>query len=510
MSNGYGSSSSSTTTTTTSTPQEPAIVTSTTNALGQVAPLGFHYMPDGTLMSDAQHASLYGSAPEEFVISDFKMDFSNIGFSSIEKPYTVVGPPQAIFSLKIKNAAGNWYNFINRAFQAAETGLFNKTIEDYGSGTVKIPTVTSADQYDIFLFAEAKTRHANYVEARFGDNTIDLNSSIGSSSRLLRKLIRQVDNITITISALSKNSIAAYTPSAITTTSFSILPGSKNIVKIPFNLLITAASTKSYAIGYTPTTEDVLTFVARTIGAANIITGEDSETSSEYSRRWKLDNVAGLAAGMVPIGTNITAGSIIADYETTTTSINDAGEEIFNVAVSIPAVNKSGTPSYSDGLINTQSGEITFNLEQAQALASDTVKFMANGQDLMYEQYGHRMSITDVEITPVQVTTTVNDTDCTGSASLATFDITSVTGIMDDVSTVSGVNINPSVADPTVTNISSNTITISAAQTLENGQTLNFNGATDKIRITGNIEFTEIGSRPATIYFDLERFLLAQ
>ena len=101
MSNGYGSSSYSTTTTT-STPKAPAIVTSTTNALGQVAPLGFHYMPDGTLMSDAQHASLYGSAPEEFVISDFKMDFSNIGFGSIEKPYTVVGPPQAIFSLKIK------------------------------------------------------------------------------------------------------------------------------------------------------------------------------------------------------------------------------------------------------------------------------------------------------------------------------------------------------------------------------------------------------------------------
>ena len=34
---------------------------SATNAQGQVAPPGFHYMPDGTLMSDVEHARLFGS-----------------------------------------------------------------------------------------------------------------------------------------------------------------------------------------------------------------------------------------------------------------------------------------------------------------------------------------------------------------------------------------------------------------------------------------------------------------
>ena len=34
---------------------------SATNAQGQTAPDGYHYMPDGTLMSDAEHLALYGS-----------------------------------------------------------------------------------------------------------------------------------------------------------------------------------------------------------------------------------------------------------------------------------------------------------------------------------------------------------------------------------------------------------------------------------------------------------------
>jgi len=34
------------------------------NAQGQTAPRGYHYMPDGTLMSDAEHARLYGASPE--------------------------------------------------------------------------------------------------------------------------------------------------------------------------------------------------------------------------------------------------------------------------------------------------------------------------------------------------------------------------------------------------------------------------------------------------------------
>ena len=48
---------------------------SMTNAQGQTAPPGYHYMPDGTLMSDAEHARLYG--PKK-VIRSFNLDLSDI------------------------------------------------------------------------------------------------------------------------------------------------------------------------------------------------------------------------------------------------------------------------------------------------------------------------------------------------------------------------------------------------------------------------------------------------
>ena len=43
-----------------------------TNSQGQPAPFGYHYMADGTLMSDAKHASLYADQKE---ITGLNMDY---------------------------------------------------------------------------------------------------------------------------------------------------------------------------------------------------------------------------------------------------------------------------------------------------------------------------------------------------------------------------------------------------------------------------------------------------
>jgi hypothetical protein len=58
MSNGYGSSSGSGNRTGGQSNQRR------TNPQGRVAPEGFHYMPDGTLMSDVEHNKLYGGSSE--------------------------------------------------------------------------------------------------------------------------------------------------------------------------------------------------------------------------------------------------------------------------------------------------------------------------------------------------------------------------------------------------------------------------------------------------------------
>ena len=87
MSNGYGGSSDN-------------IQRSTTNVQGQVAPPGFHYMPDGTLMSDAVHARLHGL---QKVIRGFDLDLNDIKQSGEERRLTISGDNGAVFYLEIRN-----------------------------------------------------------------------------------------------------------------------------------------------------------------------------------------------------------------------------------------------------------------------------------------------------------------------------------------------------------------------------------------------------------------------
>ena len=53
-----------------STPPQQSI----TNSQGQTAPAGYHYMPDGSLMSDVEHARLYNKK----IINSINLDLADI------------------------------------------------------------------------------------------------------------------------------------------------------------------------------------------------------------------------------------------------------------------------------------------------------------------------------------------------------------------------------------------------------------------------------------------------
>jgi len=240
------------------------------NAQGQIAPDGYHYMPDGTLMSDIEHARTYGGG----TIKSFNLDTTNIKASGEKRRFTLTG--DGTFSLMIKNESDYYYNFNTNKFQATNTRLANKKIlSNHYAGNISFPAAptttdivdgavtsgvkvvmdnnvatkmevgdrvtgnaalnaanvtvvalnpdddnvkefsmseaiaiaddavlifTGSDQYDVFLFAENGTKHANYNEVRFDDDSIDINSSTGSDSLLLRKVIYQTLNIRLTFS----------------------------------------------------------------------------------------------------------------------------------------------------------------------------------------------------------------------------------------------------------------------------------------------------------------------
>jgi len=111
-----------------------------------------------------------------------------------------------------------------------------------------------------------------------------------------------------------------------------------------------------------------------------------------------------------------------------------------------------------------------------------------------------------VALTPITTTTTSAVSNSTSVP------VTSRNGILDSVSTVSGIGINPALVDPTVSSgagavSGAGTLVLSAAQTLEDGITLAFANAGQQAVITGNIEILSAGVANKTIHFDVEKLL---
>ena len=136
-------------------------------------------------------------------------------------------------------------------------------------------TFAGANQYDIFLFAETiyDTVHSEYTEARFIDDSIDINSSSGSNSNLVQKVIYQTLDVDITISGLSPSSTITNIGSDSKTITTS---RSKSKNKIPFSFTIGTGTSNALSIKKQPESKDIITFITATVGATPIdIPGED-------------------------------------------------------------------------------------------------------------------------------------------------------------------------------------------------------------------------------------------
>jgi len=246
---------------------------STSSAQSQTAPPGFHYMPDGSLMADAAmpNASLPSSAGAK-IIKSFDLDLSNIRAGGGTRRFTISGTKNAMFSLEIKNGT-TYYNFQTKLFQATRTRLNNIVIETgLYVNDITFPSVAAGAQYDIHLFAEQDTDHADYEEVRLDDNSVDINSSTGSRSKILQKVIYQTLDTTIT---LSNNSPTGVITSIVNTTDTIAGSRSKGVAKTSFEIKATFAA-GGISIDRQPTESDVTASVTRTIGAAPIeVKGED-------------------------------------------------------------------------------------------------------------------------------------------------------------------------------------------------------------------------------------------
>jgi hypothetical protein len=169
------------------------------NAQGQSAPAGYHYMLDGTLMSDAEHGVVSSK-----VIESFDLDLSDLPYTREVRQFTISGDNGAQFILEIKSGS-TFYNFTTNTFQATPSRLEVSIGSGGYRNSITFPTVAIDSQYDIYLYAVPGTTHAAYSEVRFGDGSLDINGSSGSNSLMMQKVIYQYATIDLTISGYSPN-----------------------------------------------------------------------------------------------------------------------------------------------------------------------------------------------------------------------------------------------------------------------------------------------------------------
>jgi hypothetical protein len=231
----------------------------TTNAQGQAAPSGYHYMPDGKLMRNADMQIKN--------ISGFVLDTSDIEEAGEVRSLVIEGDDGAEFILEIKNGDNYYYNFVTNTFQAAQAKLDETITGGNYTAQVNFPLVESEDQYDMFLHAKPGTKHTLYNEVRFADGSLDINSSSGSNSLMLQKVIYQYLNIILTISTAAPT--LAFTPSASTDNEITISSG-KSKGKIPFTVTSTSATDESFVISAQPSSNNVYSAFTRVVGSSPV------------------------------------------------------------------------------------------------------------------------------------------------------------------------------------------------------------------------------------------------
>tara|TARA_R100000322_G_scaffold163493_1_gene127108 strand:+ start:1770 stop:3149 length:1380 start_codon:yes stop_codon:yes gene_type:complete len=450
-------------------------------------------------------------------ITNFEIDTSNIPQIGGTRNFTVYGEDGAGFYLVVKNEDPKWYNFTTNTFQSAETNLkAEASIAGY-TGTIFFPQVSDADQYEIYLITDISldSEHERFVPAFDESGAIDINRSFGSNSNFLSRRIYQTLDSVLTITPSELSSDAGFNSMTVTSDTITTsIDGSAPA--IDFKIVATAANGSAFKIDRQPTPSDFYFSVDRTLTTFFRTGLAGSGTNSRFG--FNCTNIALLEEGMSVTGTNVTANTIISSKEDIVTSQAGTDQENTIVLKSKKGLRRTGATSISyDSTTKvrtvTTAGEVIFDKPQVDALQLGTVTFSGYGIDQINRLTGWDISITDlkVEILPANRISTTTTSAVSNSTSVP---ITNAFGIMDDVSTVSSVNI---IGDsPTVTaigsyNVSSAntaTLTLSSAQTLESGETLNFDGAAGRITITGKIR-TNKASSAATINIDISRFITA-
>ena len=581
---------------------------------GVKAPEGFHYMPNGRLMNDADHIAVNGYSEKK--ITSVEIDYRDIDPSGGRKTITVIGSPGFIFSLEIyEGSRASYYNFKTKAWATSSYKLTNiQGANGAVSVGIDFPAQSTLKTFTINIYAETveniKTTHNAFQEVKNEDGSLNLNASTGSDSGVITKTLYQdvvkhlylsaispskthsstgttngavssnrmiidqdatdpsivevgdlisctgiagtlgvlvtkinpdgdniheiemsaadvvSDGVTVTFFPAFRGMIPNNISSTVGRADLEITSGSSG--SFEFSVTLSALGGRGFYVNRLPVAEDLcfinpITFTEAATGEQFLpITGED--ISADTYHRWPITNIANITNGMIldpsrtSTGVNTTTPALISDYSTTKTlqeidesnryytDVNDYTEQDAYVQ-GVDGFGNVATAVDRNGRVTAKVGNLAFNVQQANALKDDEdVLIIAQGIKSVQEATGIGVSLSGVTITKTQVSTT---TSAASSAS-TTIAATEVQDIVVGAS-VRAVGINSAVANPTVVSKAAVSgganIVVSAAQTLEDGITLFFDGPSKELVIKGTINVSNMAIADTTLYFNVENFL---
>ena len=408
------------------------------------------------------------------VIKEFVLDLSDLPAVGGNRSFSISGDNGSEFVLEIKDKdTGYYYNFTTKSFQVEKSNLHGSINAGTYDGIISFPAVTgSDDQYDIYLTAKAGTIHAEYIEKRFEDGTLDINSSVGSKSLLLQKVIYQYEDVSLTLQGYSPNSTITGT---LSTDTINVSKG-KSKSKTAFSISVTAEPPTSYSIIKQPNVSDVLSFVDLTIESdPEILPGENEYPTATAAFTGDDVNGAVTSGSVVRIDGSTSANISVGDKITTATTTGRVNGDIADGTVVTMHEDVDTLMAVGDkvtGCPNCDAAEILVTVVgtggNAKQFTVNTATEFVNGAFLTFSSKVNR-SLTTVTV----VGTSGTDTDFTMSQAIQFRDNAPLTftprknrrWAIDDISKISTGNKilidTDIVADTTISDYE-DTVTINA------------------------------------------------
>lgn len=474
-------------------------------------------------------------------ITNFGFDNTDLPKNETVRYFYVYGDVDSVFSVYITNevheetttnkgAVGHYYDFDSQEFVASGfKGLLQVKIPTSGIyiGSIKFPTVTDNDEYNIYLRAETHFNtqlSTNLVDKGFLYKMPNFSKQTNSDGSLTYpSTVYQYLDTTVTIAVLSGNA-------GIVEPSTTTYAASRGVFELDESNIEVISPINRKAVSYSISTGDaslVLSilkqpeandfYITKTSGTVynDQAPADTAGTGSLIYNYLDVNSVEGLAVGYdVFSGVNASGAALSLEagvYKIVAIKTHEelralGGQYISNLVDGVTRI-----------FFNTTSGFP--NTEQNSVLT-----FRGYGPNAAFKSYNTKFKLNKLSAalpvvnnadtgqpTEFNVVTTAGQ-DLT-SADSTTWEVASTAGIkVGNTMQSKGLGVTSAGASITVAAVANaTTITTSGAlasgYTILNGTAIYFTGSAATVTISGNIDFINLGDTNFTLTLDLDKIL---